>query len=368
MIKYYYIDDDHNAAKNFIRGFSQNGIEVVEITINNFEEAINSIIGKKDIDGIILDHKLEEFITEGGTHLNFRGTSIAQEIRNRQKSTEQAYTLKDFPVVLLSATDNIVKSLDNTGKDLFDLIISKDELNNALYLENIENLKSCYNAYLKINETRNLDKILGNDIKNIDFRFSDYYETNLKLKPTHEVAMFLLKELILKKGVLINESVLAARLGVNITNSADWTNLKKELKNTEYSGIYSSSHERWWMPLVEQWWKSISKENLKSLSSKDRIKIIKEKYNFSDLNEIELLPRAKSRYFWTICYGSLQPIDEIDGVVIANQTNLYTWQEVEYVSINEALTRENINRWRNLSPIGKIQIDELIETINNEQK
>ena len=125
-IKFYYIDDDNEASNGYITGFSQNDLIVEKIEGNDFDTIISIIKEKKDICGLILDHKLDEISMSNGIHLKFRGTSIAQEIRNRQVSKDTDYNITDFPIILLSATENIKNSLDDSGKDLFDLLIIKD--------------------------------------------------------------------------------------------------------------------------------------------------------------------------------------------------------------------------------------------------
>lgn len=368
-MKYYYIDDHADAARSFALGFSQNDIFVEIIPINNFEEAISNLVSKNDIEGLILDHKLEEFSTPNGGNLSFRGTSIAQEIRNRQKSTEQAYKVKEYPIFLLSATDNILRLLDTTGEDLFDIIISKDELKTTTYIDYITKMKACSSAYARIRKDNgNINKILNIEISKINFQFSEFYDENLRIKPIHEIAMFLLRQLILKRGLLIDELTLAARFGIDKSASSDWDNLKEIIIHSKYSGAYSDAYDRWWMSLLNIWWQEISPKSLRILTSEERIKVIADKYQLKELYPIKPLPRAKSPYYWTICKGLDYPIDEMDGVIIANQSNLYSWQEPDYVSIEEALKRTNISKWKALSPISKMQIEELIETLDNEPK
>lgn len=356
-IKFYYVDDDNEGAKSFIRGFSQNGLIVEQIKEKTFDAYIGAIKSKQDIDGFMVDHKLDIIPQNGESH-PFRGTSIAQELRNRQLSKDGAYKIPDYPIVLLSATENIKNSLDDTGKDLFDLIISKDDLGMKVYPLVISQIKSVSNAYKEILKSKDIKVLLKIDTEKIDFRFVNDLMSCLNEKPIHEVSSFLLQHFILSQGMLVDELTLAARLGIKSTESEDWKKLLELLKDSEYKGIYSDAWPRWWMFRIYEWWNNISPKLLRSLSASERVQIIKEKSGFSKLETASREPLADSDYFWTICKGSNQPIDEIDGLVIAGQSNLYPWEESSFVSINTALNKVNIDAWKDVSPIGKLRLSE----------
>ena len=356
-IKFYYIDDDSEGAKSFIKGFSQNGLVIEQIKEKTFDAYIGTIRSKQDIDGVIVDHKLDMIPQNGESH-PFRGTSIAQELRNRQLSKDDTYKISDYPIVLLSATENIKNSLDDTGKDLFDLIISKDDLGIKTYPLVISQIKSVSNAYKEIFKNKDIKTLLHVNPKKIDFRFVYDLMSCLREKPIHEVSSFLLHHFILSQGILVDELTLAARLGVNSAISEDWKNLLDILKAYKYDGIYADAWPRWWMFKINEWWNNYSPKSLRSLTASERVQMIKEKFNFSKLQIATKEPLADSDYFWTICKGSNQPIDEIDGLVIAGQSNLYPWEESSFVSINTALNKINVDAWKSVSPIGKLRLSE----------
>ena len=357
-IKFYYIDDDNEASNGYIAGFSQNGLIVERIEGNDFDSIIAIIRDKKDICGLILDHKLDEISMKSGMHLKFRGTSIAQEIRNRQVSKDAEYNIADFPIILLSATENIKNSLDDSGKDLFDLLIIKDDLSPKSYFKWIIQLESLYFAYKKISEVKVLDKLLAVQQDALDFRFVEHLTELINDKPVHVICQFLLKQFIIRQGMLIDENTLAARLGIDKNNSSNWADILKNLAGAKYNGVLSEGWECWWMFKIDYWWSGFSKKTLHALSSDDRIEIIKDRLKYSEIKPIEKLPMADSSHFWTICKGTNKPIDEIDGLIISGQSNLYAWQEYEYVSLDAALHNINIENWKDLSPISKIRLSE----------
>jgi hypothetical protein len=357
-IKFYYIDDDNEASNGYITGFSQNDLIVEKIEGNDFDTIISIIKEKKDICGLILDHKLDEISMSNGIHLKFRGTSIAQEIRNRQVSKDTDYNITDFPIILLSATENIKNSLDDSGKDLFDLLIIKDDLSPKSYFKWIVELTSLFLAYKKISEIKVLENLLSVKQDSLDFRFVEYLSDLINSKPVHVISQFVFKHLILRQGMLINENTLAARLGIDKENSSDWNNVLGNLNEAKYEGVFSEGWECWWMFKINYWWSGFSKKPLRTLSSNERIEIIKDKLQLPEVKPIEKLPMADSSHFWTICKGTNKPIDEIDGLIISGQSNLYPWQEYEYVSLNAAVNNINIENWKDLSPISKIRLSE----------
>lgn len=356
-IKFYYVDDDNEGAESFIRGFSQNGLTVEQIKETTFDSYIDAIKSKQDIDGFIVDHKLDVIPQDGKSH-PFRGTSLAQELRNRQMSKDSTYQISDYPIILLSATENIKNSLDDTGEDLFDLIISKDDLGMKAYSLYISQMKSVSKAYKETIKSKNIEELLNSSIEKMDFRFVNELTNLLNNKPIHKVSSFLLHHFIFSQGMLVDELTLAARLGINHIESEDWKLLLEAIRESKYKGVYAEAWPRWWMFRIYEWWNNLSPRLLRSLSANERVQIIKEKLKLNQLKVASKEPLADSDYFWTICKGSNQPIDEIDGLVITGQSNLYPWEESSFVSINTALNRINIDRWKDISSIGKLRLSE----------
>lgn len=70
---------------------------------------------------------------------------------------------------------------------------------------------------------------MNSDISFIDSRFLSELE-DYQSSPVHVQARFIITELLDKQGLLINEDVLAARLGIDKTSSPDWELLKQSLR------------------------------------------------------------------------------------------------------------------------------------------
>ena len=360
-VNYLYIDDDSSQrASGTVLGFTKGGVINVELNQpKSTWEQQQIFIADKQLDGLILDLRLDDYANiEDGTKANFRGTSLAQEIRTRQKEG----ILKDFPIVLFSANDKVMQSLDNSGKDLFDICFKKDSITSDEIFEKqfIPQLYALSNGYYTIKEFSNdLQKTLNVDTDFIDDRFLAEL-SNLTNNPPHIIAHFVIEELILRQGLLINERVLGARLGIDIENSQDWDKVIESLTSTKYNGVFNEGWQRWWMPLVENWWNEViqAETYLRSTPATERVELIKSKLNLNDIQPAQKIEKADSEDFWTVCKGYNRPLDTIDGLVIDGQENLYPWQEPEYVSVEAALNRKNIEDW---VKVAKLEMEHLKE-------
>lgn len=360
---YIYIDDDkieNSQAK--VRGFNSMHLNVCAEQHKGTWESQLSYIQEcaSKIDGLILDLGLCDLPNNNSERADFRGTSLAQEIRTRQKGM----ILNSFPIVLFSANDKLQDLLENTGADLFDLCIDKDSICVEIFEQLSSKLYALAEGY-KILANNNhkapesLSNILGVSDKDIDNRFISELK-NLIGNPTHSIAHFIIYELLEHKGLLIDTSTLAARLGVDVDKSNNWEQVLNNLDFARYKGVFCEGWIRWWMPSIEDWWSNhISNDSLRSMSAQKRVSLLIEKLNLPELQAACPIDRAESDAFWTICQGYKRPIDTTDGLLIDGQENLYPWQEPEYVSIDAALRRKNIAEWKNVSAIEQDFLAEL---------
>ncbi|NCB83962.1 MAG: hypothetical protein EOM44_05625 [Bacteroidia bacterium] len=365
-IKYLYIDDDKvHTAKSKVQGFEIEG----QLCITPYqhkgtwEEQLNFIQENEDfLDGLILDLRLNDFPNEETKYADFRGTSLAQEIRTRQK--EKGF--KSCPIILFSANDKLEQSLENSGKDLFDIYIDKSKVGIDSFSVITPQLIALAEGYIYMEDNKDVSKILQVDTDLIDERFlSELSHLLVDNNPTHIISQFILNELIGKQGLLIDERVLAARLGIDIEKSEDWDKVKEALSESQYKGVFGEGWQRWWMPLVENWWAKIIKaeSHMRSISAFERVEMIKNYLQIKSINVAQKIERAESDEYWTVCKGYNRPLDPIDGLIIAGQEKLYPWQEPEYVSVDAALKSKNKESgWKNVAKIEEEYLAELKRT------
>jgi hypothetical protein len=363
-VRFLYIDDDKiQDAKDKVQGFEQEGhLKIDPKQHRGTWEGQLEFIKENEtaMDGLILDLRLDDLPNEKGECADFRGTSLAQEIRTRQKETG----LKNFPIVLFSANDKLKKSLENSGKDLFDICIDKSKVNADSFDIYTPRFISLAEGYKFLSENKDVAKILNIDISVIDERFVSEL-SQLLSNPTHIISQFIIYELIEKQGLLISEQILVARLGIDIEHSQDWDKVKNSLSSAKYSGVFSEGWQRWWMPLVEKWWNDTVQEKtyLRATPATNRVDFIKNALQLDNLQVAQKIEKADSEEFWTVCKGYNKPLDPVDGLIIEGQEKLYPWQEPEYVSIDAALKSKNKDTvWKNVAKIEEDHLKELQET------
>ena len=365
--KYLYIDDNtKEQAEGTISGLTAGGgLEIEHINPSgNWDDQIqyifDNIIG---FHGLILDQRLDQAKGLNGHESKYRGTSLAQEIRVLSKEGK----VKDLPIVLLSAEANITGSFDSTGVDLFDFVVSKEsvsEIFNETRLRLIA-LASGYEKLLKIDKAKVSESstdvlaIPEERLKKLDPRFVSKLEKVILMQP-HLISNFLIEEILQKSGLLINEHLLAARLGVDIETSKDWPMVLELFEKAAYTGLFCEGWTRWWTDDVELLWATyFERSDLRLLEAAEKVALIQALVKKESIVAAVKLQYARSNTFWTICAGTGKPIDITDGLLIDNQDDLYPWQDRQYVSHLAALQRINSATWKDVSALEKPKLDKL---------
>ncbi len=365
--RYLYIDDlDRGDANGTILGLEANAdIKIIYSNpVGDWEKEIDYLFqGGIDYQGIIFDLRLQDRQNAEGKFSKYSGAILAHSFREKIKSGDSA--IKDIPLVLLSANFNLQKYFDTTGKDAFDLCISRDSLNGSEPFKILtRKLNALAEGYIEINnkpkELFNLLNIESEQLARIDERFQ-YKSASLSSNPTHDLAMFLIQDFLEKEGLVISENLLSARLGVDISLSEDWINLLEQLSICKYQGVFSKGWDRWWMFFLEDWWKAnIGTEfNLKSISATERVSLIQEKYKLKGLVAAKKIEKARSDSFWVLCSGLKKPLDPVDGLIIAGQDDIFPWQEKRYVSYEAAINRVLVDEWSDVAPGEKNKLEQL---------
>lgn len=344
MIKYLYIDDRKSggqAIQNFIVK-DKLTIEVIQPT-----EKIGGVIGLlRKYNGLIVDQQLDEDPVVNGTQCDYLGSTLAAQIR--AKENEVFLTGEDIsiPIILYSANENAPKTFVGLEFDLFDFMIFKSEFDYQDFKNKIPmyqaQMISLANGYIKLKELVSISDSLNiSNLDIIDNRF--ILELKRREKNTaHSKASFILNELIIKQGILIDENILAVRLGIDKNESKEgWMKVLASLNDfgAEYQGVFCDSWPRWWMPMVEKWWSEVIEEEsyLQFLSASERARIISQKLGIHlEAASAKSIFSDKDDY-WTVCDHSKEPLSIENGLMLSGQDNLYPWQDARYVSIMSAL-------------------------------
>lgn len=347
-MQYLYIDDESNSQEK-ANGFCTDELIIkVERPRPTWEDQLGNL-SSGEFDGLILDLRLDDIPDENEDRAQFRGTALAQEIRTRQKEG----LMRCFPIILFSANDKLQGSLDSIGQDLFDLCIDKTNVQPKDFAIFSLKLLDLVAGYQMFNQTTDINQVLNIAQEHIDARVREIFINIQKNESIPALIQFILNHLLERQGVLIDERMLAARLGVDIALSDNWDALLQQLKFAQYEGVFCNGWKRWWMSKIEYWWyeKISHTDYLRSTTASKRVMLLQEKLNIK-LVPAEKIQKSNSDKFWTLCRGHNRPLDPNDGLLIINQDNLYPWQDRGYVSIDAALNRTNKEaNWKELAEI-----------------
>lgn len=177
----------------------------------------------------------------------------------------------------------------------------------------------------------------------IDERIAQYLRELSLTSVPYDFTHFVIKNFFHQTNPLINERILAARLGVDLvkTPREAWEKLSLSvLDRIKYKGLFAEGWKRWWANDLVDWFKSKSGENLAFINAKSRIEILSEISGLKELVVAEPIEYCTSSEFWTICEGYKVPIDPLEGFKIHTTADLKPWQESKVISLLAILERE----------------------------
>lgn len=374
--KYLYLDDEKNKAIQAyvdLLNKSHSELEIFHKQPCDFSNQVKDIVDslkRNNYDGLILDLRLDLKKINDNIVVDYRASSIAQEIRTRAKEG----SVKDCPIVLLSTSTKLTKSGPMGGfpdDDLYDHVYVKDDIpKNAVTIsaELVSLVKGYEKIDILVNAAGKLSfyKIL--DLKEIDSsilhpNINVYFHENHKYS-THEYASFLLNDIITRPGLLLNENLLAARLGINIHESEDWPKLKKIFITMKYTGPFCDAWPRWWFYKLTEWWNKYSPQPLGKLDANARVDLLIKITRLKSLKAAVPIQEGYSNRFWTVCAGLQKPLDPIDGLLI-NEKDTKPWQEKSYISIKAALERIGYDKGLRIHPSEKERYNEIKSSFKN---
>ena len=190
-MKYIYIDDDKiEKSSDKVSGFIRENLSIdTQQHRGSWEEQINYICdSSNDIDGLILDLELNDLPNDNDERACFKGTSLAQEIRTRQKGNG----IKSFPIILFSAHDKLSTLLEATGKDLFDICIDKESVTTDVFDKFSAQLYALAKGYKDLQHKDNIEDILNINKEKLDCIFISELQ-KLISSPQHIPASFIIR-------------------------------------------------------------------------------------------------------------------------------------------------------------------------------
>ncbi|WP_049769378.1 hypothetical protein [Nitrobacter hamburgensis] len=371
-IRYLCLDDDARAVRPIVELLQQSGpdFELEVRTPANFDDEIRMLL-KAEFDGLLLDLRLDRTADESGARVNYRALSLAQELRTRMTEGE----MTSRPLVLWSVDDNFQLSYDKdeTGHDLFDRKYYKGSvtadaprmaaelIDLALGYKNINALKS---RTIKNIYSRLID--LPDAFSIIDPRIANDIAEN-RSYPAHAFARSILQNLIFGAGPLIDERLLAARLGVDIEASDDWERLKSKLSATKYTGTFGNAWPRWWMFKLLAAFKEVHPSSpIQRLEASERVSALKSAFKLSKLTAAHPLVDGYDARFWFVCKLLSKPIAPTDAVQLSVERR--EWQDGIYASVKSILDRTHKSEGYEIHPFEQPRIAEMMAALRDDEK
>lgn len=312
--------------------------------------------------GLILDLRLDMEADENGDKVPYRGPTLAQELRTRMAENG---SFSSFPIVLWSIANKFETSYygEDTSHDLFDAVYGKDgDVTNNPAKVGREMLalaigyQSLRDAKRKRSSATKLLNLSADDTSGVYAGFLDELTETMKLRATHNPASLILNQLIRPSGLLVGESMIASRLGVDAERSGKgWERIKKEISHVKYNGPFSEGWERWWWFKIENWWTTLSSksENLRRITAEERVLILNQKFRIK-LVEAKPIESDYSTKYFTLCAATQRPLDPINALRVYYPTKK-AWHDPKYVSIVAALERTNKETWGRIDPADREQ-------------
>jgi len=337
--RYLYIDDENDETTAAIAdGLKVQGlIDIVLEEPKDFKtQKVNFEHHLKDYDGLLLDLRLD------GKRLDipYNAPALAQELR--MMAIEGS--VKACPIILCSTEEKMKATyeVDKTSHDLFDYKFHKQA--SPPWEKFARKMHALAHGYSFVKDCGfDMKKILGrNDLDSFDARVLEKFSGLDKPLPIAEYAMFVVKGLFHHPSILIKETLLASRLGVDMHKSGeDWHKLLNTLfKPALYTGIFSDGWTRWWADKTIDIFKTKSGKRLSVLNASEKVNVLAEITGLTSLVAASPLPYAKSTNFWTICEYHKMPLDPLEGFIIHSSIEPKSWQENRYISLDAVLSKK----------------------------
>ena len=342
------------------REISERGLEVIHINPQgSFEDTLYQI-QQVGADLLLMDFRLN------AGDAKFNAPPFAQFFRS-----EVINNGVSLPIIVISSENNIRDYYrDYTSLDLFDFAVDKET-----FLKKTDKycslFKELINGYRLLREKQALKEVVGIELmrvpevinRRIDRRLIDMLSIDKYQNDPFMMSGLLLSTLVKPIGILIGSDVLAARLGIAKVSN-DWDILLKNFAEFKYSGLYSETYDRWWAQGIEIWWESnfTNAPTLRRLSAGERCKLISDKYGLQDLIPLDKTEFSNSTRFWTICIGSLAPLDPIDGFEIIKDINTSPWLEPKYYSLDFLINHLDSEILKELKDQERVRFSEKVRT------
>jgi hypothetical protein len=352
-VTYILIDDEAQSAapaemySEELSNASKGNLHIKTYRPGSLRDVLKFIADAKP-QGLLMDIALINATSEG-VPLPYDGVALAQQIRTLQTRglRQSADSLPEFPIIRLSKRDIVREYIgdDTTSEDLFDEKVDKSEIiddpasvaRRAVSLA-IDYPRLC--AYARSEQTdEEVAGLLGcpvDFLSRVDARALVGFRRSGA--PAHTLSRYVATALLIRPGPLVDETLLAVRLGIDPSRSQDWSALRAGLERAVYRGVFAEGYKRWWMPIFLDWWaEDIDADRPPyRLTATERVELITNKTTLRSLAPFPENADSPGLKFWHRCVRSRRPVDPTFGFPLMPVWGQETWQDVDYLCLEEA--------------------------------
>lgn len=343
MRHWFLIDDSGEEAITFSRELSLG--DELRIEPMSAGEAEKNLSGKTlAADGILMDVDLSN-----ETGIRTSGPGMAANIRVGQTRQD----LPSFPIVRFSFREKVLLNIgrDSSSDDLFDLKLDKDGISDVSRRANAQRKLIGASEVYEASRASVVDpaKLLELDAEQLAAWAHPAFVSEIeRADRPHLIAAPIMRALV-HPGLLIDESLLAARLGIDRALSTGWGALLEALSPFAYRGVGSEHFPLWWARGVESWWEETAKADnpLAAISISERTLLLGKQ--FADIVPLTMPKGSLGDRPWRYCLltmemrGEFLPVDPERSVRIIPRSPMPVWLDPLYAALGPSLrNREDV--------------------------
>lgn len=331
------IDDSPEEGASFVTHLSRgNALSVDHMTAHDAASALGN--GTLAPAGVLMDVDLSN---EPGQQLT--GPGLSQDIRVAQ----QKQTIPPFPIVRFSFRVRVIENIgrDSSSDDIFDLKVEKDgigtEDQSTAVQNNLIGIRQIYDALGA--DGADLPQLLGISDDLWSQWGSSAFQSDFELGNRVHLKASPLVRMMVHPGLLIDEEILAFRLGIDRAASDGWPNLREKLTDYTYRGVSSDCFVRWWARAIEDWWQDQlgAQVPLAGCSIDQRVEHLSQ--HFGELVPLTMPKGSMGERPWRYCLLTKEqrqevvPVDPARAVRIKPRSPMPSWLDPLYAALSAAL-------------------------------
>lgn len=340
MTEWLLIDDNHEEAAAFADRISCERLRVTPMSAKQAKVLLAD--PAKAPDGILMDVDLSN-----ETAANTTGPGLAQDFRVAMQKG-----MRSFPIVRFSWREKVASLIghDPSSDDLFDMKIEKDGIQDT----GVDQLRGKLTAITEVYEAAELTQPATELLKITEELWAVWGHSEFQSRLERDDRAYLkagdVIRLLLHAGLLVNEDLLAFRLGVDRSRSSDWSTITKELQQIKYIGPGSEGLPRWWARGLGAWWSNLAPQALPlaACTISERVEVLSSK--FSNLSPLQMPKGSLGDRPWRFCSltfeqeGRFIPVDPDEAVRIHPRSPMPAWLDPLYAAAGPALRASKTDR------------------------